>query len=88
MKITKTSDKAYFLKIAEINANKGCDKCPCCGETNQSIEYLLTGEPNKGIVSGLQKTWAEGFFKIKNMKCDCYHCFTCGAQWESEPYEW
>lgn len=68
--------------------NIGCSKCPCCGETRKSIEYISEGHPNRGIVSGIQKTWAEGFFKIKTMKCDCYHCLTCGAEWESEPYEW
>lgn len=88
MRITKTSDHATFLKNAKRVANIGCNKCPCCGETKQSTEYILIGEWNKGIVSGLQKTWAEGFFKMKSMKCDCYHCLTCGAQWESEPYEW
>lgn len=76
MKITKTSDRAYFLKIAEINANKGCDKCPCCGEIYKGIPPI--------------KTWYEGGFfkKGKYMKVKCYNCHFCGAEWESDPYEW
>lgn len=88
MRITKTSDRVSSLESAKRIANIGCNKCPCCGETKSSISYYSLGEINKGIVSGLSKTWAEGFFKMKSMKCDCYHCLTCGAEWESEPYEW
>ena len=47
MKITKTSDRAYFLKMAEQNANKGCDKCPCCGKPCDNTLALA-------------KTWYEG----------------------------
>ena len=88
MRITKTSNRVSFLESAKRAANVDCNKCPCCGETKQSTEYISISDMNKGIVSGIQKTWAEGLFKIKNMKCDCYHCLTCGAEWESEPYEW
>lgn len=87
MKITKTSDKALSLKNAREIANIGCNKCPCCGETKSHADYLFE-DINKGIIRGLQKTWVEGLFKMKNMKCDFYHCLTCGAEWESEPYEW
>lgn len=88
MRITKTSDRVAAFNNAKRVANIGCDTCPCCGETKQSIDYFIAGEFNKGIVSGIQKTWAQGFFKMKSMKCDCYNCLTCGAKWESEPYEW
>lgn len=84
MRITRTSDRAKFLETVKQNANIGCDKCPCCGETKSSMEYYS----NKGIVSGISKTWFKGFFKVKSMRCDCYSCLTCGAKWESEPYEW
>ena len=76
MKITKTSDRASFLQMAEQNANKGCDKCPCCGK-------LYSGIPPV-------KTWCEGVFlkKLKHMKVICYSCSSCGAKWEIDPYEW
>lgn len=88
MRITKTSDEASYLKNVGLIANIGCHKCPCCGEARDSIEYVLKGILNMGIARGLQKTWAEGFWGTRSMKCDCYSCRTCGAQWESEPYEW
>ena len=77
MKITKTSDRAYFLKMAEQNANKGCDKCPCCGKPCDNTLALA-------------KTWYEGglFKKGRHMKVKCYSCSSCGAEWESDPYEW
>lgn len=78
MKVTKTSDRASFLKIAKSNANKGCSKCPCCGKAY-----------NRLLLPPI-KTWYEGGFfkKGKSMKVDCYTCDSCGAQWESDPYEW
>lgn len=88
MRITKTSDRFSALENAKRIANAGCNKCPCCGETKSSLSYFTVGEIHKGILSGLSKTWAEGLFKMKDMKCDCYKCLTCGAEWESEPYEW
>lgn len=76
MKITKTSDRAAFLKISEQIANKNCDKCPCCGVPYYGIPTI--------------RTWYKSslFKKGKNMKIKCYSCYWCGAEWESEPYEW
>ena len=88
MKITKSSYEASMLESYKRIANAGCKRCPCCGESKSHLEYVSVGELHKGIVSGLSKTWAEGFFKMKSMKCDCYSCLTCGAEWESAPYEW
>lgn len=88
MRITRTSDRVTALNNAKRVANMGCDKCPCCGETKRSVDYFIHGEFNKGIVDGLQRSWVQGFFNMKSMKCDCYSCLTCGAKWESEPYEW
>ena len=80
MKITKTSDRASFLKMSKQNANKGCDKCPCCGK------------PIK-FPSLVSRTWYEsgglfGLGKSKHMKVNYYWCSSCGAEWESDPYEW
>lgn len=88
MKITRTSEDCSRFKLAKQAANKGCDKCPCCGETKSTLEYLLKGISDKGIISGVVRTWSEGFFRLRNMKCDHYHCLSCGAMWESDPYQW
>lgn len=75
MKITKSGETIDILKARKSNANIGCEVCPNCGEVS-----IFHG--------GLCKTWAEGLFKMKSMKIDCYSCMECGCQWESEPYEY
>lgn len=88
MKITRNSDMFASQQARRNFANAGCQKCPCCGETKTSSEYLREGVYNKGIVGGMIcKTWAEGWFRTRYMRVDCYSCETCGAQWESEAYE-
>lgn len=88
MKITKT---AAQVKCAETNktiANVGCNICPCCGETKSTLEYNKEDIfSHKGIASGTYKSWCAGLFRTKRYRIDCYHCYTCGAEWESEPYE-
>lgn len=89
MVITKTSKEVkHFDALREI-ANRGCNKCPCCGETRTLIECIKQGEI-KGISSGIEKTWTEGglFKPTRYMKCDCWSCNTCGAEWESDSYEY
>lgn len=39
MKITKTSSEAFEERKRRENANKGCNKCPCCGEHFVGITY-------------------------------------------------
>lgn len=39
MKITKTSSEAFEERKRRENANKGCNKCPCCGEPFVGITY-------------------------------------------------
>lgn len=95
MKITKTDKEVSNSNLRKSIANQGCDVCPCCGETKTCEDYtdeegvmsfLLNGYP-KGISYFTCKNYCKGFFKMKYMQIDCYVCYTCGAEWESEPYE-
>lgn len=89
MKITRTAkEEAAYNSRREI-ANIGCNKCPCCGETKTLSEYFKEEGVLKGISGGIYKSWYEGglFRKSRHMRSDCYTCNTCGAQWESDPYE-
>ena len=88
MKITKTN-KEYLNEIQrKKSANKGCKVCPCCGENKTWEHYMKKGKLDKGILAGgMVRSWAEGFFKTRIMSVDYYKCITCGAEWESEPYE-
>lgn len=88
MRITKTATHSALQQTAKEIANLGCNICPCCGETKTMMEYFNEGVLNRGVFGGLVcKTWAQGLFHTKHMQVDCYSCETCGAQWESEPYE-
>lgn len=78
MKIIKTQEQANKLKIGKEIANRGCNVCPCCGEKYGS----------KGLRIPTCRTWCTGFFKTKHYKVDTYSCDSCGAVWESEPYEY
>lgn len=89
MRITKSSRDAASLAVSSAVANAGCNKCPCCGETKSLSDYMNEGIWNKGVSGrGIERTWVEGLFRMRNMKCDCYKCYSCGAEWESEPYQW
>lgn len=89
MKITKSLKEAASFSAMKAAANDGCNVCPCCGEAKSWSDYMKEGILNKGIMAGfINKTWVEGVFRMRNMKCDCYKCYSCGAEWESEPYQW
>lgn len=88
MKITKSSKEVASFTAMKSAANAGCNVCPCCGEAKLWSDYMKEGILNKGIMAGLSKTWAEGVFRMRSMRCDCYKCYSCGAEWESEPYQW
>ena len=88
MKITKSFNKASKLMKNKIEANNDCNICPCCNETTSMLQYLHKGIINRGIMDGIYKSYATGIFKTKYIRIDCYSCLTCGAEWESEPYEY
>ena len=74
MRITKTRDQVNNFERNEAIANFGCNTCPCCG--------------NPVWGSLVSRSWIEGFFRTRHMKVNCYTCDSCGAQWESDPYEY
>lgn len=88
MKITKTSFQYNQEITNRQKANIGCMVCPCCGEKKTWEHYMKKGKLNKGVLAGgMVKTWTEGIFKPKVLHADYYKCMTCGAEWESDPYE-
>lgn len=97
MKITQTADEYNNYQKLKYSALKNCDKCPCCGETKSHLEYIKEGTILKGISSLSCKCWYGkqngGFYlfrdyKNKHWKVDLFVCYTCGAEWKSEPYEY
>ena len=87
MKITKDSRVPNIREERKKKANSGCNICPCCGESKYFYVDRTDGEMKGLSGPAMYKTFTTGFFKIKTMRIDCYSCFTCGAGWESEPYE-
>ena len=88
MRVTRTSQDHEDRMTRKAIANRGCNVCPCCGETKTVMEYFNDEVLHKGIFGGLTcKSWAKGLFRLKYMQTDCYSCETCGAKWESDPYE-
>ncbi len=88
MKITRTKEQIDAAEHRRKIANKGCDVCPCCGETKTRSDYITEQHQYfKGIKSLLPIRKEMGFIKIRYIHIDRYKCLTCGAEWQSEPYE-
>lgn len=100
MKIIKTKVEALKENQVREAALAGCDICPCCRENKSHLFYIKRGITNKGIVSGICRNWygkyksdsgiLYNFFhteKNKYYQVDCFSCLTCGAKWESDPYQ-
>lgn len=87
MRITKDPNKPDVFETNMMTANIGCNRCPNCGETRDHFKCLANGESG-GISGGIYRSWTEGFFRIKCMRADVYKCYTCGTEWESEPYQY
>lgn len=73
------------LETNRRKANEGCRTCKRCGEMNA---FYVTLDGRVGGISTSYEVWSEGFLKLKHMRKDKYCCRTCGAEWESEPYEY
>lgn len=86
MRITKSGEQVWRERTAREIANTGCDKCPNCGETSGFFTNLKYGQKG-GIMSAGYKSYCKGIFKMKVYRIDRYVCQTCGAGWESDPYE-
>lgn len=73
-------------KAAKEKANAGCNICPCCGESSRMyVEFA-----NKPHVRGIAHNscdYYRGFFKQRHYVIDKYHCYSCGAEFESDVYE-
>lgn len=87
MKITKNAQTAIATKRRKELANEGCQTCPCCGESKTFLQYLKENQGFKGVSCGTCRTWVSGIFHPRHMQVDLYVCYTCGAEWESEPYK-
>lgn len=58
--------------------------CPCCGETR---EFRIINDKLVGVdFIGTQKEY-KGFIRTKIVCTDRFACYTCGAEWEGDPYE-
>lgn len=87
MRVTRTPEDAFYAQRWKRWANAGCEVCPCCGERKTEMEYCEEGVYNKAVSGGTCKRWAKGLFRVRYIQVDRYWCYTCGAEWESEPYE-
>jgi hypothetical protein len=41
-----------------------------------------------GIGPSTHRTFTKGIIHKQIYRVDCYHCYSCGSEWESEPYPW
>lgn len=85
MRITRTKEAVAAETSRRAKANAGCEKCPCCGEERDHFEMIGAGEPDKGV-DKMQLTRYAGWFSLHVAHVDWYQCYTCGAEWESDPY--
>ena len=86
MKIIRTDEDEKVYQRNKKIANRNCDVCPYCGHPAEGIPSKRTwyGKENEGAT-----TLFDLFFTSSHLhyyKVDCYHCYHCGAMWESDPY--
>lgn len=83
MKITKLPDDMDPYKIAEKLAEEEGKRCPCCGE-EKSFYTSLRGGIRELLCSD---TKTIGLIHRREIAWKKFRCSTCGAEWQSEPYE-
>lgn len=87
MKITFNpyEKKESEMLIAKKNALDECKVCPVCKENRQ---FFIDPEKGiQGVSSGLiSRHISTGLFRSKLYEVRCYKCYTCGAEFESDPY--
>lgn len=88
MRITKLVNMSNMCQPSREVANIGCDVCPCCGERKSIFDWMEDGYYDRGIMGGIAKEYTAGVFQNKNMRIDAYRCYSCGAEWESDPYHY
>lgn len=88
MKITKGADILLKEKLNKERASIGCNKCPICGETRKHMEAITKTGKSEGILSATYSTFSKGLFRTKYFRVDHYTCLSCGAKWDSDPYEY
>lgn len=90
MKITYNPINDKFKELENI-ASVDCDICPICGE-DKNFYLSKPGDPTslQGISQMSCTTWAKGglFCRTKHYKIKHYICHTCGAKWDSEPFQY
>jgi hypothetical protein len=87
MKITKLPNKYDEEVHKKEVANEACNKCPFCGETKTSLEYLSEiHKTNSGIQCLPVEIHEEKWLNPKIINKNQYHCYECGAEWESNLY--
>lgn len=82
MRIIKTFNDIIKEKAARTRANKGCDICPCCGNSKLNKTSESTLYYKNGINTSTYRV--EGSWKTG--KVDYYTCQNCGTEWESKIY--
>lgn len=94
MKITKNPDKYDMNVYLREKVLKECYICPFCGEV-RTYNPFKVDKDNKLIKPyGVwdtniyhDKSISVGLLKRKSMKVKHFQCMSCGAKWESDPYD-
>lgn len=83
MKITRQSKTDYTKEeLKRIQANKDCNVCPNCGESKPF--YITKKGKSKGVMKNLFTTEHHELFRY--YRTNSYKCYTCGCEWESDPW--